>query len=130
MPVPPVYEPEAAADAVHWAAHHRWRQVYVGIPTVYTIFGSKVAPWLAERYLAKTAVTEQQAQEPPDGQNRDGNLMQAPPGDPGAHGRFDERAHDHSAVWWLSRHRRAAAAALTALAAGATGLGLARAAER
>jgi short-subunit dehydrogenase len=130
MPVAPVYEPEVAADAVHWAAHHRRRQVYVGIPTVYTILGSKLAPWLAERYLAKTAVSGQMMEEePPDEQNRDGNLMHAPPGDPGAHGRFDEKAHDHSAVLWLSRHR-GAVAAVTALAAGATGLGLARAAER
>jgi hypothetical protein len=34
MPVPPIYQPEVAADAVHWAAHHRRREVYVGVPTV------------------------------------------------------------------------------------------------
>jgi hypothetical protein len=33
----PVYQPEVAADAVHSAAHHRRREVYVGVPTVYTI---------------------------------------------------------------------------------------------
>ena len=53
MPVAPVYQPEVAADAIHWAAHHRRREIYVGIPTVYTIWGNKVAPWLAERYLAR-----------------------------------------------------------------------------
>src|SRR5207248_5156754 len=25
MPVPPIYQPEVAADAVHWVAHHRRR---------------------------------------------------------------------------------------------------------
>src|SRR2546421_8652892 len=30
MPVPPIYQPEVAADAIHWAAHQRRRQVYVG----------------------------------------------------------------------------------------------------
>ena len=129
MPVAPVYEPEVAADAVHWAAHHRRRQVYVGIPTLYTILGSKLAPWLAERYLAKTAVSGQQADAPPGPQNREGNLMRPPSGDPGAHGSFDSKAHPRSAVWWLSRHRGAVAAA-AALAAGATGLTLARAGER
>ncbi len=33
MPVPPIYQPEVAADAIHYAAHHKRRQVYVGIPT-------------------------------------------------------------------------------------------------
>src|SRR4051794_26525835 len=50
MPVAPIYQPELAADAVHWAAHHRRREIYVGVPTVYTIWGNKLAPWLAERY--------------------------------------------------------------------------------
>ncbi len=66
MPVPPVYQPEVAADAVHWAAGHRRRQVYVGVPTVYTVLGSKFAPWLAERYLARTAVKGQQTEGPAD----------------------------------------------------------------
>src|ERR671933_797866 len=53
MPVPPIYQPEVAAEAVHWAAHHRRREVYVGAPTVYTILGNKLATWMAERYLAR-----------------------------------------------------------------------------
>jgi hypothetical protein len=40
MPVPPIYEPELAADAVHLVAHdRRRRQVFVGAPTWYTILG-------------------------------------------------------------------------------------------
>jgi NAD(P)-dependent dehydrogenase (short-subunit alcohol dehydrogenase family) len=27
QPVPPVYQPDAAAQAIHWAAHHRRREV-------------------------------------------------------------------------------------------------------
>jgi NAD(P)-dependent dehydrogenase (short-subunit alcohol dehydrogenase family) len=121
-PVPPIYQPEVAADAVHWAAHHRRRQVYVGVPTVYTVLGNKFAPWLAERYLAKTAVSEQQMEDQgPDPANHEGNLMEPPSEDPGAHGRFDEQAHSHSIQWWLSRHR-AALATGAAFAAGAVGL--------
>src|SRR5437588_1198632 len=56
MPVPPIYQPEVAADAVHWAAHARRRQVYVGAPTVYTILGNKVVPGFGDVYLAKTGV--------------------------------------------------------------------------
>ncbi|HET7589671.1 MAG TPA: SDR family oxidoreductase [Solirubrobacterales bacterium] len=119
QPVAPVYEPEVAADAVHWAARHRRRQVYVGIPTVYTVMGSKFAPWIAERYLAKTAVSGQQAEFPPDDQNRAGNLTHPQPGDPGAHGRFDGKAHGRSAQWWASKHRGLLAAAGAALLTGA-----------
>ena len=116
MPVPPVYQPEVAADAVHWAASHRRRQVYVGIPTVYTVLGSKFAPWIAERYLARTAVEGQQTESPPDARNKKGNLMRAARARPRAHGPFDEKAHAHSAQWWLSRHRAAIGAGLGVVA--------------
>ncbi len=126
MPVPPVYEPEVAAEAVHWSAEHRRRQIYVGLPTVYTVLGSKFAPWLAERYLARTAVSGQQTDGPPDDQNASGNLMDSPAGDPGAHGRFDGRSHAHSPVLWLSRHRAALGASAGVALAGSAGLVLAR----
>jgi short-subunit dehydrogenase len=117
QPVPPVYEPEVAADAVHWAAHHRRREVWVGLPTVYTIIGNRLAPGLVERYLARTAVGGQQTSEPrrPD---RPDNLLSSPPGDPGAHGPFDDRAHDRSTQLWLSKHRRSLGAAVCAIAGG------------
>lgn len=111
MPVPPIYQPEVAADAVHWAAHHRRREVYVGVPALYTIFGNRLTPWLAERYLARTAVNSQQLDgHAPSPDNREGNLFEPEPGDPGAHGRFDDKAHAHSLQWLLNRHRRALAA--------------------
>jgi short-subunit dehydrogenase len=126
MPVAPIYQPELAADAVHWAAHHRRREVYVGVPTVYTILGNKLAPWLAERYLAKTAVGGQQMPgQPPDQNNRPGNLFEPDAGDPGAHGRFDAKAHRRSAQWWLTRHRGALGLAAAAAVVGA-GVVLAR----
>jgi NAD(P)-dependent dehydrogenase (short-subunit alcohol dehydrogenase family) len=122
QPVPPVYQPEVAADAIHWAAHHRRREVYVGVPTVYTIWGNKFAPWLAERYLAKTAVSSQLSdiEKPAD---RPDNLFAPPPGDPGAHGPYDDRAHARSIQLWATKHRRgllgATAGALLAASAAA-----------
>jgi short-subunit dehydrogenase len=122
MPVPPVFQPEVAADAVHWAAHHRRREVYVGLPTVYTILGSKLAPWIAERYLAKTAVSGQQTDGPPAPTNRDGNLFETVDhGDPGAHGAFDSIADERSLQWWTSRHRVALGTAAGAALAAAVG---------
>jgi NAD(P)-dependent dehydrogenase (short-subunit alcohol dehydrogenase family) len=127
MPVPPIYEPEVAARAVYWAAHNRRRELYVGFPTVYTIIGNKLAPWLAERYLARTAVDGQQTDQPYDG-TKQANLF-APTDDDrdeGAHGGFDDQAHRRSPQAWLSRHRRDAGLAVALGAAGAAAALLAR----
>jgi NAD(P)-dependent dehydrogenase (short-subunit alcohol dehydrogenase family) len=125
MPVPPIFQPEVAARAVYWAARHRRREIYVGFPTVYTILGNKVAPWLAERYLARTAIDGQQTKQPFDGEQA-ANLF-APVDsdhDEGAHGVFDDQANDRSAQAWFTRHRVGSGLAAT-LVAGA-GLALAR----
>ena len=120
MPVPPIYQPDVAARTVYWAAHHRRREMYVGISTVYSIIGNKVAPWLAERYLAKTAVDGQQTDQPFDG-TAAANLFEPVDDDhdEGAHGGFDDQAHRHSPQAWLSRHRLPSGLAATAAAGGA-----------
>ncbi len=119
MPVPPIYQPEVAAEAVHFAAHSRRREVYVGLPTVWTIWGNRIAPWAAERYLARTGVKSQQTGEPLGEAVRAGNLRRAPETDQGAHGPYDDQAHNRSVQLRLTRHRRAlgvGAAALCAVA--------------
>ena len=127
MPVPPIYEPEVAAGAVHWAAHHRRRELYVGLPTVYTILGNKLAPWLAERYLARTAVDGQQTDHRFDG-TAAANLFEPVDGDhdEGARGIFDDKSHGRSEQAWISRHRLGSALAAAAVAGGAAGALLAR----
>jgi short-subunit dehydrogenase len=119
MPVPPIYQPEVAARSVVWASEHRRREIYVGVPTVYTILGNKVAPWLAERYLARTAYSGQQIQGQPVPDDRPSNLFEPVDEDPGAHGRFDDQAHAHSLQAFLSRNRAWLGAG--ALLAGAAG---------
>jgi short-subunit dehydrogenase len=119
IPVAPFYQPEVAADAIHWAAHHRRREIWVGVPTVYTILGSRMASWVAERYLAATAWGGQLTDNPiPPGQQD--NLESPPPGDPGAHGPYSDKAHPRSLQLEVAKHRAAAsAAAALGLAAGA-----------
>jgi glycogen debranching enzyme/short-subunit dehydrogenase len=104
QPVPPIFQPEVAARAVVWAARHRRRELSVGLPTVIAIQGQKIAPGLADRYLAKTGYESQQTSEPspPD---RPDNLFSPLPGDYGAHGPFDGRAKEYSLQFWLNRHR-------------------------
>jgi short-subunit dehydrogenase len=123
QPVPPIFQPEVAADAIYWAAHHRRREMYVGTSSVLTILGNKVAPWLADRYLARTAYSSQQTSEPMGDSYRPGNLFENVSGDRGAHGRFDGQAHASSPQVWATKNRRwlalagaAASAALVRLA--------------
>jgi NAD(P)-dependent dehydrogenase (short-subunit alcohol dehydrogenase family) len=40
QPVPPIYQPEVAAEAIHWAAHHERREVWLGAPTVMAMLGN------------------------------------------------------------------------------------------
>lgn len=104
QPVPPIYQPEVIARAIHWAAYHRRREVCVGLPTVKAILGSKFIPGLLDHYLAWIGYGSQQTDEPID-QNRPSNLYAPLPGDYGAHGRFDEGAREFSLQFWMSRRR-------------------------
>ncbi len=118
MPVPPIYQPEVAADAIHFAAHHKRRQVYVGIPTVMNILGERLAPWLLDRFLAKTGYKNQMTGQDLDGQGHD-NLFEPVDEDRGAHGPFDDQAHALSPQYELSKHRAAVMAGVGAALVGA-----------
>ncbi|APR87886.1 Short-chain dehydrogenase/reductase SDR [Minicystis rosea] len=122
QPVPPIFQPEVAAEALHWAAHHRRRDIEVGLPTVKAILGNKVMPGLLDRYLARVGYTAQQTDEPAD-PHRPDNLWQPVPRDFGAHGRFDDRAKPSSTQLWLDLHRGLVGAAALCTA-GLVGLGV------
>src|SRR5207302_1419616 len=66
QPVPPIYQPEVAAEAIYWTAHHARRQVYVGLSTVIVIWGNKLFPGLGDLYLGKTGYKAQQYDGPED----------------------------------------------------------------
>jgi short-subunit dehydrogenase len=116
-PVPPIYQPEIAADAVHYAAHHRRRQIYVGIPTVMNIMGEWIAPGLLDRYLARSGFKSQMTDQDLDPQGHD-NLFEPVDEDRGAHGPFDEQAHSVSPQYELAKHRRLVLAGAGLAAAG------------
>ena len=113
QPVPPIYQPEVAARAVVYAADHPGRREWwVGASTAATIAANAVVPGLLDRYLGRTGVTSQQTDEPrPDDQP---NNLWAPVDaeeDRGAHGAFDDRAHDRSPQLWATQHRGVVVAA-------------------
>jgi NADP-dependent 3-hydroxy acid dehydrogenase YdfG len=104
QPVPPIFQPEVAARAVYHAAHYPHRREYfVGGSTVKAIFGNKLAPSLADHYLAKTGYQSQQRPEPAEPNRRD-NLYQPLEGDHGAHGAFDKQSRDQSWEFWAESH--------------------------
>ena len=115
QPVPPIYQPEVAANAIMWSAHHSRREVYVGYPSVQTIVGNKLAPGLADRYLAKAGYGSQMRNEPEDPQRPD-NLWEPLEGDHGAHGVFDARSRASSPQLWASKNKGWLAFAGAALA--------------
>jgi NAD(P)-dependent dehydrogenase (short-subunit alcohol dehydrogenase family) len=121
QPVPPIFQPELAADAILWAISARKREVYLGWPTVKGILGDKIATGYADRYLAKHGFDSQQTDEP-ERPNRPDNLWRPLDDtvDYGAHGRFDDRARTFSWQFFLSRHRNLVAGASLA---GAVALG-------
>ncbi len=104
QPVAPIYQPEVAARAVRWSADHpKRREVWVGIPTVGTIWGGRLAPRLLDRYLGRTGYAGQQTDElwPLDAPHY---LYDPVEGDKGAHGAFDDRSHARSVQQPLSHH--------------------------
>jgi len=104
QPVPPIFQPEVAAEAIFYAAHHRRREMYVGRSTVKAIVANKVFPSILDRYLAKTGYRSQQTDEPVP-PHRPSNLFHPLRGDPGAHGGFDNRAQSISPQLWANTHR-------------------------
>ncbi|HEY2218841.1 MAG TPA: SDR family oxidoreductase [Gaiellaceae bacterium] len=119
QPVPPIFQPEVAADAIVWAASHPRRELMVGWPTVKAIVGNAIAPSLADRYLARNAYGAQQTDQPVDPARRD-NLFEPVPGDHGAHGPFDDKARGRSVQLRLNKHRIPLLVALAALAGAVT----------
>jgi len=105
QPVPPIFEPELAAEAIYYAAQHPRREFYVGGSTVEAIVGNRLIPGLLDRYLARTGYRSQQTTEP-ENPDRADNLWNPVEADKGPHGRFDQQAHRHSLQVWMSLNAR------------------------
>ena len=115
QPVPPIFQPEVAGQAVVWAARHRRRELYVGFPTSKAIVGDKIAPALLDLYLARTGFDAQQSDEPLEPDRAD-NLFDPVRGDHGVHGRFDAVARGESRQLRWTTHRDWVITASAALA--------------
>jgi hypothetical protein len=120
QPVPPIYQPEPFAEAVLHCCEHPVRELPVGWGAQKLLWGQKLAPRFGDAILRRNGWKSQATGEPKPTSAPD-NLFETVPGDPGAHGRFDERARN-STLWTSLRLRRwlVGASAAAAAAAGAT----------
>jgi NAD(P)-dependent dehydrogenase (short-subunit alcohol dehydrogenase family) len=125
QPVPPIYQPEFPGRAVRFAAEHpKRREYWVGSSTMATLAANALAPGILDRYLARTGFDSQQTNQEQD-PNAPANLWEPADGpdgeDFGAHGVFDEQAHESDPQLWASHHHGVlagvAAVALTGAAA-------------
>lgn len=115
QPVPPIFQPELIAAAAVRAAQKPPRELWISRSTIKAIVGQRLAPEVADRYLATFGYSAQQTDvlEPP---SRPDNVDAPLPGDRGAHGRFDAQARRTSLELWLRLHPRMALASAAALA--------------
>ncbi|MBI4375394.1 MAG: SDR family oxidoreductase [Elusimicrobia bacterium] len=109
-PVPPIYEPEVAAQAIYWASQNPRRELNVGWQTVKAIVGEHFIPGMLDRLLAGPCGYDSQLG-PEQQQPRPDNLYAPLPGDAGAHGVFHRIARRRTWQFLLTAHRRAIGAA-------------------
>lgn len=125
QPMPPIYQPEIAADAIVYASRHPRREFVVGWPSLKAIIGNRIVPGYADRVLARDGYRSQQLPEPEDPQ-RPNNLWAPVPGDHGAHGTFDARSRETSLQWMMTKQRGWIAAAAFGLGAATWAVALAQ----
>jgi NAD(P)-dependent dehydrogenase (short-subunit alcohol dehydrogenase family) len=111
QPVPPIYEPEPFAAAVVRCCERPVRELPVGWGAQKAIWGQKLAPRFADLVLRRTGWKSQHADEPKPIDSPD-NLFEPLPGDPGARGRFSDKARTSTAWTWLRLHFGRTAAGL------------------
>jgi NAD(P)-dependent dehydrogenase (short-subunit alcohol dehydrogenase family) len=118
QPVPPIYQPEPFAEAVVRCCERPTRELPVGWGSQKALWGQKLSPRTGDLVLLRTGWKAQHTQELKPQDSPD-NLFEPMPGDPGAHGRFDDQARESTAWTWIRLHR-----ALLGAGAGLATMGL------
>jgi NAD(P)-dependent dehydrogenase (short-subunit alcohol dehydrogenase family) len=112
QPVPPIYQPEPFADAVLHCCERPVRELPVGWGAQKLLWAQKLSPRTGDRILLRNGWKEQHTEELKPTDSPD-NLVEPLPGDPGAHGRFDDRSRGGATWTWLRLHRGLVGAGLS-----------------
>jgi NAD(P)-dependent dehydrogenase (short-subunit alcohol dehydrogenase family) len=97
QPIPPIYQPEPFAEATLHCAEHPVRELPISWGAQKLLWGQKLSPRVGDWMLRRIGWKSQDTGEPKPVDASD-NLFDTLPGDPGAHGRFDEQSRG-STVW-------------------------------
>ncbi|KNC90383.1 SDR family oxidoreductase [Trabulsiella odontotermitis] len=95
QPVPPVYQPEVAAEAIYSVTQRPVRELWVGKSTLQSIVGQFLFPRFLDRLMVKKAWEGQLTVEP-HFDSHDDNLFTPLQGHHQAHGRFSEGARNRA----------------------------------
>lgn len=103
QPIPPVYEPELAAEAILHAATGNERDVFVGGAGKILSTAERISPKLVDVHQRHTGFASQKTNwpEPPDSPN---NLYQPVAYDGGVRGDFLQGSHRHSVYQTVDHH--------------------------
>src|SRR3954467_3355849 len=97
QPVPPIYQPEPYAEGTLHCAEPPLRELPISWGAQKLLWGQKLGPRAADWELRRTGCKTHDKHESKPIDSPD-ILFDTLPGDPGAHGRFDEQARD-STLW-------------------------------
>lgn len=114
QPIPPIYSPELAAEAILRAAAANVREVFVGGAGKFLSVAERISPKLLDIHQRVQGFDSQRTEWPKSADSPH-NLYEPVEHDGGIRGDFLDRSHAHSLYQSVERH--AAAAALAAAAA-------------
>lgn len=95
QPVPPIFQPEYIANEILELLVHPRREKLIGFSTIKAVWGQRLAPRIAERYLARKGFQSQFSDLKLSGHRMD-NLYSSSPLDFAAHGLFDDKAKSNN----------------------------------
>jgi len=121
-PVPPIFQPEVAAEAIVRAAETTPRELWVGSSSLLAIVASLFLGNYLDRKLAGFGYSGQLTGEPV-APGQPGNLFAPVPGAVGSHGRFDRQAKRRAISLSQTTVERVILGGIAALAVTAVGLG-------
>src|SRR3954447_4042365 len=115
QPLPPIHQPEPFADAVLHCCERPVRELPISWGAQKLLWGQKLSPRAGDLMLLRMGWKSQHTEERKPVDSPD-ILFETLPGDPGAHGRFDDEAKE-TTLWTELRLRRGVVAAAAGLAA-------------
>lgn len=103
QPLPPVYDPALAAEAVLWTIENPQREVWVGWQVWKAILGQKLLPGFLDRYMSGQAWEGQLTDKEPKADRAD-NLFSTVENKHGVKGPFTDREVTRKPVLWHVRN--------------------------